>query len=148
MFRHGPLTQPPGSIHLSFADVPFVCLDGLRFASHLFGMHDRDHRIHPAVRRRDQTDLQTTRQHLCGGASDLCSALRVPFWWPMRWINPLRLCISGAAALPTPVHEKFEKKFGVPLMEGYGLTEASPVVALNPEKKASGRLHWKAVAWN
>jgi long-chain acyl-CoA synthetase len=61
--------------------------------------------------------------------------LRVPFWWPMRWINPLRLCICGAAALPIPVHDKFEKKFGVPLMEGYGLTEASPVVTLNPEKK-------------
>jgi long-chain acyl-CoA synthetase len=61
--------------------------------------------------------------------------LRVPFWWPMRWINPLRLCISGAAALPVPVHEKFEKKFGIPLMEGYGLTEASPVVTLNPEGK-------------
>jgi long-chain acyl-CoA synthetase len=61
--------------------------------------------------------------------------LRIPFWWPMRWINPLRLCVSGASALPVPVHEKFEKKFGVPLLEGYGLTEASPVVALNPEKK-------------
>jgi long-chain acyl-CoA synthetase len=61
--------------------------------------------------------------------------LRVPFWWPMRFINPLRLCISGAAALPTPVHQKFEKKFGIPLMEGYGLTEASPVVTLNPEDK-------------
>ncbi len=61
--------------------------------------------------------------------------LRVPFWWPMRWINPLRICISGAAALPIPVHQKFEGKFGIPLMEGYGLTEASPVVTLNPEKK-------------
>ena len=61
--------------------------------------------------------------------------LRVPFWWPMRWINPLRLCISGAAALPVPVHQKFEGKFGIPLMEGYGLTEASPVVTLNPEMK-------------
>ena len=59
--------------------------------------------------------------------------LRVPFWWPMRWINPVRLCISGAAALPVPIHQKFEKKFGIPLMEGYGLTEASPVVTLNPE---------------
>jgi long-chain acyl-CoA synthetase len=61
--------------------------------------------------------------------------LRVPFWWPMRWINPLRICISGAAALPVPIHDKFEKKFGIPLMEGYGLTEASPVVTLNPENK-------------
>jgi len=59
--------------------------------------------------------------------------LRVPFWWPMRWINPLRFCISGAAALPNAVQQKFEKKFGLPLMEGYGLTEASPVVSLNPE---------------
>jgi long-chain acyl-CoA synthetase len=61
--------------------------------------------------------------------------LRVPFWWPMRFINPLRVCISGAAGLPAPVHDKFEKKFGVPLMEGYGLTEASPVVSLNPEER-------------
>jgi len=60
--------------------------------------------------------------------------LRVPFWRPMRWINPVRLSISGAAALPGPVQQKFEKKFGVPLLEGYGLTEASPVVTLNPEK--------------
>jgi long-chain acyl-CoA synthetase len=60
--------------------------------------------------------------------------LRVPFWWPMRFINPLRLCICGAAALPVPVQQKFEKKFGIPLMEGYGFTEASPVVSLNPEK--------------
>lgn len=61
--------------------------------------------------------------------------LRVPFWWPLRFLNPLRLCISGAAALPTAVQKKFEGKFGIPLLEGYGLTEASPVVTLNPEKR-------------
>jgi long-chain acyl-CoA synthetase len=61
--------------------------------------------------------------------------LRVPFWRPLRFINPLRLCISGAAALPVAVHQRFEEKFGIPLLEGYGLTEASPVVTLNPEKR-------------
>jgi long-chain acyl-CoA synthetase len=61
--------------------------------------------------------------------------LRVPFWRPLKFINPLRICISGAAALPMAVHAKFEEKFGIPLMEGYGLTEASPVVCLNPEHK-------------
>jgi long-chain acyl-CoA synthetase len=61
--------------------------------------------------------------------------LRVPFWRPLRFLNPLRICISGAAALPTAVHASFEGKFGIPLMEGYGLTEASPVVCLNPENK-------------
>jgi long-chain acyl-CoA synthetase len=48
--------------------------------------------------------------------------------------NPVRLSISGAAALPGPVWEKFEKKFKRPLLQGYGLTEASPVVSLNPLK--------------
>jgi len=49
-----------------------------------------------------------------------------------RLILPIRVCISGAAPLPLEVLEKFQKKFGIPLLEGYGLTEASPVVALNP----------------
>ena len=47
-------------------------------------------------------------------------------------LNPIRLCISGAAALPYAVWEKFEKKIKRPLLQGYGLTEASPVVSLNP----------------
>jgi len=49
-----------------------------------------------------------------------------------RFLNPLRICISGAAALPVKVIEIFEDKFKVPLLEGYGLTEASPVVSINP----------------
>lgn len=45
---------------------------------------------------------------------------------------PLRLCLSGSAPLPVQVLHDFEKKFGIPLIEGYGLSEASPVVAKNP----------------
>jgi long-chain acyl-CoA synthetase len=52
--------------------------------------------------------------------------------WLLRFLNPVKLCISGAAALPVEVFLKFERKFGIPLLEGYGLTEASPVVSLNP----------------
>ncbi|MDD5195547.1 MAG: long-chain fatty acid--CoA ligase [Candidatus Omnitrophica bacterium] len=50
------------------------------------------------------------------------------------FINPVRLCISGAAALPFDVWRKFERKFRRPLLQGYGLTESSPVVSLNPLK--------------
>ena len=50
----------------------------------------------------------------------------------LKLIDPLRLCISGAAALPVEVLKAFEDKFRVPLLEGYGLTEASPVVSFNP----------------
>ena len=45
---------------------------------------------------------------------------------------PFRFCISGSAPLPMQVLQAFEKKFGIPLLEGYGLSEASPVVTKNP----------------
>lgn len=51
-----------------------------------------------------------------------------------KWLNPIRIYISGAAPLPVEVLGKFENKFGRPLMEGYGLSEASPVVSINPIK--------------
>jgi long-chain acyl-CoA synthetase len=45
---------------------------------------------------------------------------------------PLRLCISGAAPLPKQILAEFEARFHIPLIEGYGLSEASPVVTKNP----------------
>ncbi|HTG45355.1 MAG TPA: long-chain fatty acid--CoA ligase [Verrucomicrobiae bacterium] len=45
---------------------------------------------------------------------------------------PLRLCISGAAPLPVEVLREFNSRFPIPLLEGYGLSEASPVVTMNP----------------
>jgi long-chain acyl-CoA synthetase len=45
---------------------------------------------------------------------------------------PLRIFISGSAPLPLQTLKEFEEKFGVPLIEGYGLSEASPVVSKNP----------------
>lgn len=45
---------------------------------------------------------------------------------------PLRLCVSGAAPLPAEILREFDRKFPIPLIEGYGLSEASPVVSLNP----------------
>ena len=45
---------------------------------------------------------------------------------------PLRLAVSGAAPLPVQVLHDFEAKHHVPLIEGYGLSEASPVVSKNP----------------
>lgn len=43
----------------------------------------------------------------------------------------LRLCVSGGAALPMAVMEKFNSTFDVTIYEGYGLSETSPVVATN-----------------
>jgi long-chain acyl-CoA synthetase len=43
----------------------------------------------------------------------------------------LKICVSGGAALPVEVLEKFEEKFEVPILEGYGMSEGSPVVTFN-----------------
>ncbi len=45
---------------------------------------------------------------------------------------PFRLCVSGAAPLPVQVLKDFEAKHQIPIIEGYGLSEASPVVTKNP----------------
>ncbi len=45
---------------------------------------------------------------------------------------PLRICVSGAAPLPVEVLKEFNAKIPVPLIEGYGLSEASPVCSMNP----------------
>src|SRR6266571_3555186 len=45
--------------------------------------------------------------------------------------SSLRMCISGGAALPVEVLRGFEEAFGVPLLEGYGLSETSPVASFN-----------------
>ena len=49
-------------------------------------------------------------------------------------LSSLKVCISGGAPIPAPVHEKFEAVTGVRLVEGYGLTESSGVVSANPYK--------------
>ena len=47
-------------------------------------------------------------------------------------IRSIRVCISGSAPLQPDVRKRFEEITGVHLVEGYGLTEASPVTHCNP----------------
>jgi long-chain acyl-CoA synthetase len=49
-------------------------------------------------------------------------------------LSSLKACICGAAPLPIEVQESFEKLTHGRLIEGYGLTEASPVTHINPYK--------------
>ena len=47
----------------------------------------------------------------------------------------VELFISGGSSLPQEISEQFTQKIGKQIMEGYGLSEASPVVTLNPIEK-------------
>jgi long-chain acyl-CoA synthetase len=44
----------------------------------------------------------------------------------------LRIAVAGGSALPVEVHKDFENKFGVTILEGYGLSETSPVASFSP----------------
>jgi long-chain acyl-CoA synthetase len=57
-------------------------------------------------------------------------------------IKSIKACISGSAPLPVEVQEAFEKLTKGRLVEGYGLTEASPVTHANPlgEKRKVGTI--------
>ena len=47
-------------------------------------------------------------------------------------LSSLKMCISGGGPLPHEVRLAFEERTGCKLIEGYGLSEASPVAAANP----------------
>jgi long-chain acyl-CoA synthetase len=51
-------------------------------------------------------------------------------------LSRLRLCVSGGAAMPVEVLRAFEEEFGCTVLEGYGLSETSPVASFNhPEQE-------------
>ncbi|MTI45320.1 long-chain acyl-CoA synthetase [Roseibium hamelinense] len=52
-------------------------------------------------------------------------------------LTSVNLCLSGGAPLPVEVKENFEKLTGCILVEGYGLTESSPVACVNPLDRTS-----------
>jgi long-chain acyl-CoA synthetase len=49
-------------------------------------------------------------------------------------LKSVKACISGSAALPLEIQQRFNAITGGRLVEGYGLTEASPVTHCNPER--------------
>jgi long-chain acyl-CoA synthetase len=45
----------------------------------------------------------------------------------------LRACFCGGAPLPAATRDAFQARFGLTILEGYGMAETSPVVSLNPQ---------------
>ena len=64
--------------------------------------------------------VPTMYAHLASAKSGTAEALKT-----------IKIALSGGEPLPVPLLESFKQKFNITLMEGFGLTETSPIVALN-----------------
>ncbi|HZO11699.1 MAG TPA: long-chain fatty acid--CoA ligase [Polyangiaceae bacterium] len=55
-------------------------------------------------------------------------------------LTSLRECVSGGAPMPVEVMRAFDARYGVDILEGYGLSETSPVASVNPRPKKPGSI--------
>jgi long-chain acyl-CoA synthetase len=59
-------------------------------------------------------------------------------------LSSLRYCMTGGAAMPVEVLKAFEGRYKVPVLEGYGLSETSPVASFNltDRPRTAGTIGW------
>ncbi len=79
--------------------------------------------------------LETIQRYRCTGFPGVPTMFQAILDYPELAkydLSSLKICISGGAPMPAPVHARFEDVTGVRLVEGYGLTESAGVVSVNP----------------
>lgn len=79
--------------------------------------------------------LETIQKYRCTGFPGVPTMFQAMLDHPdlaRTDLSSLKVCISGGAPMPGPVHVRFEEATGVRLVEGYGLTESAGVVSANP----------------
>lgn len=83
--------------------------------------------------------LRRTRPHVMSAVPTLLHALATSPKCTSDHLSSLRVAVSGGAPLPDETRDAFARKSSAILGEGYGLTEASPVVTCAPLDKPSKR---------
>lgn len=77
-------------------------------------------------------DIDEKKPTLMPGVSTLYATINNYKFLDKYDLSSIKYCISGGGPLPVDVKLKFEKITGCALVEGYGLTESSPVTHCNP----------------
>ncbi|HWI51489.1 MAG TPA: long-chain fatty acid--CoA ligase [Symbiobacteriaceae bacterium] len=124
---------PQGSGLRSMAALPFFHVYGMttvmNFTVHMAGTMV----VEPKFEAKQAVKLiQKYRPSVFPGAPTMYVALNHMPGIEKYRLDSIDACISGAAPLPLEVQQTFEKITGGRLVEGYGLTEASPVTHANP----------------
>ncbi|GLI21824.1 long-chain acyl-CoA synthetase [Xanthobacter flavus] len=77
-------------------------------------------------------DIEREKPTMFPGVPTIYAAINNVGGIEKRDLSSLTLSISGGAPLPLDVRTRFQELTGCPLVEGYGLSESSPVVSANP----------------
>jgi long-chain acyl-CoA synthetase len=87
-------------------------------------------------------ELERTRFSAITGVNTLFAALLDQPRFARLDFSGLKLAVAGGMAVQRPVAERWQRLTGRTLVEGYGLTEASPIVCCNPAdaREFSGKL--------
>ncbi len=122
----------PGN-EIMLAVIPFFHVFAMTVALNLAIANGHTIIIHPKFDiKHVLTDIQTKKPTLMPGVSTLYATINNARNIAQYDLSSIKMCISGGGPLPVEVKEKFEELTGCVLVEGYGLTESSPVTHCNP----------------
>jgi long-chain acyl-CoA synthetase len=124
---------PAGSHHISLCVAPFFHVYGLTVAMNLTIYSGSTMALLPRFTVKDTLKaIKKYRPDLFPGVPTMYLALAREVEKTKQDLSSIQVCISGSAPLPKEVQTRFEAVSGARVVEGYGLTEASPVTHCNP----------------
>lgn len=125
--------QAPGTHHTALCVAPFFHSYGLTVGMNLSLLHGYTVVLIPRFTTSDVVHaIQKYKPDLFPGVPTMYQAIANAVEGKKVNLRSVEVCISGAAPLPGAVQDRFEAISGAKLVEGYGLTEASPVTHCNP----------------
>lgn len=122
----------PGNERL-LAVIPFFHVFAMTVALNMAIANGMTIIIHPKFEiKKVLADIDKKKPTLMPGVSTLYATINNCKYLGKYDLSSIKMCISGGGPLPIEVKEQFEKVTGCILVEGYGLTESSPVTHCNP----------------
>ncbi|MGO8950838.1 MAG: long-chain-fatty-acid--CoA ligase [Ktedonobacterales bacterium] len=125
--------QTPGSQHTTLCVAPFFHVYGLTVCMTMSLANGWSLVLLPRFTLRETISaIEKYKPDMFPGVPTLYLALAREAEKHKHDLSSIKVCISGSAPLPREVQRQFEAVSGAKVVEGYGLSEASPVTHCNP----------------
>ncbi|MTI19220.1 long-chain fatty acid--CoA ligase [Rhodobacteraceae bacterium RKSG542] len=130
--REAFITAKPG-VERMMCVLPFFHVFAMTVCQNLSVLIGAEMLLMPRFEMKMFLDLATRKKAtLCAGVPTIYNAINNSPETKKYDLSSIKLCMSGGAPLPVEVKQEFEALTGCFLVEGYGLSESSPVACANP----------------